>query len=320
MNLDHLSDEQRHELRRAQQAARVVGLIIPLGLTLVGVVLYAIWLPRLPDPMAIHWGPINRLLPVIVLGTVVLIFVLEAGTTILQLDLADARTMPPANPTLFAAFGAAVLTGVLGFFAQPKLRIAPRVAAAPPEKLDLSDTERVVWFGAATATQMYWWIVGPAIALVIGGFVMTLSIRPFEWQPVVIMGATAVFVSVLTLMCSRFEVRIDEEGLQARALLGWPVFRVRAADVQRVEAANINPFGEFGGWGIRWDGGGQTGIVLRSREGIRITRTNGKRLVITLDDAEGAAAVLATVAERVSREHGRDPAEIDDTRDAGGDA
>lgn len=369
MNLDHLSDEQRRQLQHAQTAARMVGLIIPLGLTLVGVVLYAIWLPRLPNPMATHWGPsgqadgfgspwfgfvmfpvtglvltamyfahraqglqaslkkgtpvwgpINRLISAIVLGAVVLIFIMQVGTTIPQLDLADAGEMPSVNPTMFAAFGAAALSGVLGFLAQPKLHIAPQADGATAQKLDLTDTERVAWFGSATATQMYWWIVAGANALVLGAFVMTLSVRPFAWQPAVIMGATVVLVLVLTLMCSHFEVRINESGLRARALLGWPTFRVRAADVERVEAASINPFGEFGGWGLRWDGGGQTGIVLRRGEGIRITRANGKKLVITLDDAEGAAAVLATVAARAARERdttNRDGADGGDTRHSG---
>jgi hypothetical protein len=57
----------------------------------------------------------------------------------------------------------------------------------------------------------------------------------------------------------------------------------------------VNPLAEFGGWGWRWGADGRVGVVLRAGEGIQVTRTNGKRFVVTVDDAQTGASVLAGV-------------------------
>lgn len=351
MNVDHLDPIESMKLDQAKSAARLVGLYLPLGLTLVGATLFLLWMPRLPNPMATHWngagvadgfgspwtsffgftavnlliasmyflqhlqmwqarqkpgapiwGAMNRILPAIVLGTITLIFVMEIGTTIPQLDLANAHDMPPINPVMFGSFGAGIVAGLVGFFMQPKLRIDPVVDAGAGRPLELADTERAVWFGAANASKAYYWVVAVTSAVLLASTIMVFSIRPFEWAPVSIMSATAFFVFPLLLMCARFTVRIDEQGLSARALTGWPVIRVPANDVDRVDVGEIMPFAEFGGWGLRWIGGGAMGIVLRTGEGIRISRKSGKSLAITIDDAATAASVLMAAPKRSESE------------------
>ncbi|MBP6685173.1 MAG: DUF1648 domain-containing protein [Leucobacter sp.] len=44
------------ELARARTAARIVGLDIPLGLVVTEVIVFLLWLPRLPDEVAVHWS------------------------------------------------------------------------------------------------------------------------------------------------------------------------------------------------------------------------------------------------------------------------
>jgi hypothetical protein len=61
--------------------------------------------------------------------------------------------------------------------------------------------------------------------------------------------------------------------------------------------AQVNGFAEFGGWGIR-QRPGALGIILRNGESLQVTRRNGRRLVITVDDAETAAALLMAFAKR----------------------
>ena len=58
----------------------------------------------------------------------------------------------------------------------------------------------------------------------------------------------------------------------------------------------MGPFGDFGGWGIRWGIDGRFGIVLRTGEGIEVTGENGRVRVVTIDDAATAAAVLSAAA------------------------
>lgn len=334
-------------LRQAQAVARVVGLYVPLALTLVGLALMLIWLPRLPNPMASHWngagvadgfgspwvsvvsfpltmlivtslffaqhlqrvpamvkpgtpawGAMNRLISAIVLGTVVLIFAMEIGTTVPQLDVADARTLGSITVSLVSAFGIAIVAGVIGYVVQPKLRIESLEDpdAVPP--LDLADTEPAVWFGEVKPSRAYSWVVAAVIATMLGALLLVASARPFSLIPVIIMAVVCVVVTVLLLMCARFSVSIDDTGLRARSLIGWPVIRVPAGDVDHVTVGDINPFAEFGGWGLRWSPDGKKGIVMRAGEGIRITRKTGRGLVLTLDDAATAASVLSTVAAR----------------------
>ena len=56
--------------------------------------------------------------------------------------------------------------------------------------------------------------------------------------------------------------------------------------------------GRGGGWGWRTGVGGTIGIVMRKGEGIEVVHSGGKRLVVTVDDAETAAALLNTMADR----------------------
>lgn len=60
--------------------------------------------------------------------------------------------------------------------------------------------------------------------------------------------------------------------------------------------------GEFGGWGLRLSVDRRFGVVLRAGEAIEVTRANGKRFVVTVDDAgTGAALLEALIAARPDR-------------------
>ncbi|CAG7604744.1 DUF1648 domain-containing protein [Leucobacter soli] len=51
-----LSEEQRRDLHRARRAARWVGVYVPVAVVLIGLAVVIVWIPRLPDPAATHWG------------------------------------------------------------------------------------------------------------------------------------------------------------------------------------------------------------------------------------------------------------------------
>ncbi|QIM16698.1 DUF1648 domain-containing protein [Leucobacter insecticola] len=53
---DALTEEQSSELKRARRAARFVGLFLPLLVAVSGALIMALWVPRLPNPTATHWG------------------------------------------------------------------------------------------------------------------------------------------------------------------------------------------------------------------------------------------------------------------------
>jgi hypothetical protein len=81
-------------------------------------------------------------------------------------------------------------------------------------------------------------------------------------------------------------------------VLGLPVIRVPLSDIASADVATIDPFGQFGGWGIRYGFGGRVGIILRSGEALEVIRKSGRSIVITVDDAESAAALLGGLIAR----------------------
>ncbi|KAM9861617.1 hypothetical protein ACI1US_02519 [Leucobacter sp. BZR 635] len=243
------------------------------------------------------WGPMNRFLPAVVLCAAVSIFTLGIYTTWLQLDLADGRDLAPNLWAMVVPWPVGIAAGVLGYFAQPKLRVSAEVDADAGTPLEIAATERVAWLGSIGVTKPYLWTMITALVVGAAGFIFVLSLRSSSPVLVACMGAAFGLVLVLSVLSLRFNVRIDERGFEARSFVGWPVLRAAADNVADVSVGEINPLAEFGGWGLRVTVDGRVGIVMRTGEGLRIERRKGRDLVVTLDDAESAAAALATAAK-----------------------
>lgn len=342
-----LPAETVRELAHAKRAARWVGLYIPLALTLLASVVIVLWLPRLPDPMATHWGGSGgpdgfgpvwsnlgislgfgvgmtvllgvmpffaklqpgapvwgwsfRFLAASALACVTLIQLASLTTAYVQLDLADASTAPDIGGPMLACGAVALAVGVLGWFAQPKLTIAARGTAAA-EPMRLEPNTRAVWFGSVRPAKPFIWIMAASGGLMLLFAILELVQPATDLAFVWIMLGCFALIAVLTMMNLWFRVRIDETGLEARAPFGWPVYRVAAADVAAATVVQVNPMGEFGGWGVRI-APGRFGIVMRAGEALEVARRSRPRtFTITVDDAETAASVLAGAAERASAE------------------
>ncbi|MBW8732107.1 MAG: DUF1648 domain-containing protein [Terrabacter sp.] len=61
----------------------------------------------------------------------------------------------------------------------------------------------------------------------------------------------------------------------------------------------VSPLGDFGGWGWRIGVDGRRGYVTRAGEALVVHRIREPDVVVTVDDADEAAAVLNTLAARV---------------------
>lgn len=115
-------------------------------------------------------------------------------------------------------------------------------------------------------------------------------------------GAWLVLLSLLALgpaaVFARLRTHVDADGLRVRGtgvqLLHIPIPEVAAADV----VDHVDPFWEFGGWGLRVDVHGRTGVVSRAGEALRVTRGDDTQVLITVDDAASAAATLNSLADR----------------------
>ncbi len=213
----------------------------------------------------------------------------------------DPDATPAVGPALALAFGAAIAAGVVAWFVTP--RAVPVTSSSDPvAPLPLREGERAVWVGRARfGTAALLALAGAVVASLGAAIAATLATDG---------AAAAVFVApvaVLGILVATgfWVVRVDATGLEVRNPLGWPVFRMPAHQVAAARVVEVQAIAGFGGWGIRAGKGRRLGIVMRSGSALEAQNRDGGALVVTVDDAGTAAALLAAVAERAATASGR---------------
>ncbi|KQO97057.1 DUF1648 domain-containing protein [Leifsonia sp. Leaf264] len=314
------------EKRSERRVIVLVGLVLPLVVIAASVALMISWLPRLPDPVATHWGPSGEpdgfgspWTAIGLLAGIGVTFSLLMTYTALR---AVARGAAPSSVRLTVVFSPvfAVLLSVI-------------IAGTLGMQVDLDDATEaggVFWIFAAAViaaavTGLLVWLVlpsrgsnpptptpEPAVALEPGEravWTRTVSApRPVLTVPIAVgaLGLVPVFLdpemwwssALLVLLAAVIalllvaRVTVDASGLAVRSLLGFRMLRVRLADVVSAAAVEVDPLAEFGGWGIRFDSRGRRGVVLAEGPAIQVERSSGGPIVVTVDDALTGAALL----------------------------
>lgn len=268
-----------------------------IGIVLVALIgVSSLFAHRLPQRGAVvvdddgvpRWSSTARFLGAMDLATGVLMAVLSVAATAIQRGIADAADAPDIGPWVLLAFAAAVLAGVVGWFAQPRID-APAPRAAGADETPIAPSERAAWFGSVSIALAGRVVLGTGVLLVLGSMVLMFATgNGSGW----LLLGLAVLLLVLVSCGLAFRVRVGADGLQVRSFLGWPNTRIPLADIDRVEVTTIDPFAEFGGWGWRIATDGRRGVVLRRGEALQITRRSGRVFVVTVTGAAEAAAVL----------------------------
>jgi hypothetical protein len=286
---------------------------------------------RLPDPVAHHWGrggvadgfsslsstlwvTVGLLLVITLPMVLAAVFARQpaalrrclAGTaawlavfmTVLvadslrgQLDLADAAAAPAPGPGILVGVVAGLIAAA-GFAALVRSDPASGLALGPPP----SSAPRV----EGRSLDLPWTAAPGGLdrAAAVIGVVATVGILALaavvSWWLVSI----ALLVAVLFLGIGRLVTCVDEDGLSVRAL-GRRLLHVPLDHVAGAEVIEVDPFWEFGGWGLRVDMAGRTGLVTRKGEALQVLRGDGSEVVVTVDDAARAAAILNTLADRL---------------------
>ena len=317
----------------------LIGTVLPILISLVGAALAITWLPDLPDPVAIHWGRggadgfgsawVLILIPVGITGGFtlvtelaltasrrsgtltsndkflivtrhflsVLLTVGTIGSLAVQRGLENAEDAPDiAGQLLVGAIGGVLLSAAV-WFILPKAvpsRVEDETEAMP---IELAADERVFWERTVH-------ISGAVVALIVVilvfalGVTILVSLNSTEGVPFAL--AITLFVIILTTGMSFWRVRADRRGVLVRGALGWPRVSIPNADIAEVRIVEVNPTADFGGWGWRMAPGRRTGIIMRRGPGIEITRKDGRRLVVTVDDAQTGAGVIKTLTSRAA--------------------
>lgn len=234
-----------------------------------------------------------RLLGAVSLGLSVMMSIVGLAVTGSQRRLADAKDAPDIGWALLVAFAALVAVAVLGWFLQPKPPARAPGDEPSAEPLPLAEGGRAAWFGTVTLARSGLITLAALLlfTFILGVVILANGIGT-GWIPI----GVAILLTLAVLTTSVFRVRADASGLHVHSALGWPRYDIAADEIASVRAVDVSPFAEFGGWGIRWGVDGRFGVVLRTGEGIEVTRRNGKVLVVTLDDGATCAAVLSAAA------------------------
>lgn len=291
----------------------------------------------LPPRLAVHWGPgggvdrvggIGDLIAPMLIGVVLItatlvgtLFAKTRGATttgfvralvgtsvligaglsfsMLATGLAQHGVDDPMSVPLSAALGGMGLGFVAALvIAVICVLLVPRVDSEGEregvvEALALGATERASWSRPVVASPV-------AIGIIAAAAVMTCGVVLLAGAPAPVLLVPAVLYG-LVLSTLAWRVRVDASGLVARSVLGLPVFRVPLTVVAGVRTVEVSPMRDFGGWGLRFGALGW-GLVMRGGSAIAVDRKGRSPFVVTVDDADTGAALLAALAQRARGE------------------
>lgn len=249
-----------------------------------------------------QWSITARFLGAMNLGVVALIALLILVGVGSQRGLADAADTPDIGIEVLLGFLLMAAGVVIGWFLQPSTPLPDsnrtEDAAAP---LPTSAGERVIWLGTATIAGSGLAVLGGAVLLTCALAAVMIATGAGGMMTAIIMLASCAVVIAALVTTFAFRVRIGPAGLLVRSLVGWPRIEIPAADIASVRAIHVDPFAEFGGWGLRYGLDGRYGVVLQRGEALEVMRAGGRRFVVTVDDAQTAAAALAAVTQKEGR-------------------
>lgn len=327
------------QTRTMRVRALALGVGVPIALALVTAAFTVSWWSQLPDPIAVHWsgaGPDGfgpaALVVLLPLGLTVvfsafvavwswrpspsgrptwnqkaliatslwlatLLNVGFAGSVAMQRGLSDAHDAPDVAPWLAVAAGAGLVLAVAGWFLLPPAETVDE-AGTQARPVDVRGQERVSWSRPARLgnTALTLIAVGVSAAIVIAVLAAFVS-RDASIVAIVVVA----FVGLLAVTNTVWRISADHRGLIARGVFGWPRKSIPLDDIRSVQVVTVNPTRDFGGWGWRWGGNGRTGIILRAGDAIEVTTTDGKRFVVTVDDAVTGAGVLVALSAQRAR-------------------
>ena len=111
-------------------------------------------------------------------------------------------------------------------------------------------------------------------------------------------GLILVAESTIILILASIQVTVDRSGLTVRyGPFAWPRTRISLDRISQATVIDVAR-GSHGGWGYRGSMRlmGKAALVLRSGEALQVDLRDGKRFVVTIDDATDAAGTLNDLA------------------------
>lgn len=323
------------KLDRGQIVASIISSLIVIAAAIGG--LLAIWAVRaqLPAEVATHWGVNGRpdafkavaqlyvenalIIGVLPLFLVVIGLVMKQGRVMGPIAAATAIFMSGAiNGTIFAQRGMsaeqvrsagpdwmllwsgviALAVGVLlalVFRRRPSNTPVPAAVAETAPRLLVDDSVRLAWTGRTPVSKAVWVALG--FGVVVTAIPMVLMLIGGAWSAAIMMAATIALLVVLGFATSA-NVTVDARGVRARSLGFIPWATIPLDTISGATVTHVSPLGDFGGWGRRIGFNGDQGLVTAEGPGLRLDRGELGAFIITVADAEAAAATVNTLVAR----------------------
>lgn len=228
-------------------------------------------------------------------GTGTGVAVLPVGVLAGQRGLADAAEASFAGWSLVAAVLLGVAAAVVGaaLIGRPRPVAASAAPPADASRIDLSDTETVVWTGSATMPR---WLAAVLalvpIAIVVSGVWLSSEDAVLRLFIAAVVGAL-----LMGFALAPAHVVVDGRGLETRYVLTGGRRRIPLDEIARADVAKIGLINRYGGLGYRVGPDG-VGLLVRPGDALCVTRGDGSRFTVTVDGADQAAAVLNSLAAR----------------------
>jgi len=286
---------------------------------------------RLPDPLAYDWSPAGE---VAVTGPAlpILISVLIVAVAVCVVAVRAAMRVGDDLPrrhvaAAIAVFGPGVLAGGLLTSLANQVDLASAGRAPSPHFwfalviLTSGLAAGIGWLsvtnpghpghpGATPRGSVAWssWRGRAAgvplstfgVPAVISGLALLAAIVQADLLVPVVMFTAASALLLRGVARRRPVILADRDGLRL-LLRGRERVRADIADITAVDVIHSRPLADFGGWGLRIGRGGRIGWVTRRGPALRVHRGFGGDVVVTVDEPEIPATVLATaMAEHLS--------------------
>ncbi|WP_129664335.1 DUF1648 domain-containing protein [Phytoactinopolyspora endophytica] len=305
---------------------------IPFLVAFIGALLVWSWRDDLPSRVAIHWGTsgangfasveavagmiaafgvafpaialilsfagrhdptVARVVTGMTSGTTTLVTALVAGLVADQRGISDARDADLSAAAFLGAVGLAVAVTVIAISLVPRRTGSGALVPEDAPRVPLSENELVVWTRSVAAGSL----MVILLAAVVGVTAIT-ALLTGQWAVLIV---TTILVGLIALMCS-IRVTVDHRGMTVKSFLGWPKFQTPIDEIAHAEMARVRPIPHFGGYGYRialfGPYRGASGFIMRGGNGVLVERTDGKRTIVVVDDAETAAGLLNAMVER----------------------
>jgi hypothetical protein len=242
-----------------------------------------------------HRGPLT---PLAKLLAVTSIWVTLIVSTAALSSLLDPNAGKDIGVALALGLGVATVVAAGAWFVLPRgvrgIGGNVRPAVAP---VALADGERASWIRTTSVSVgMIWTVVMVCVVIAAVTIVSTIATDGQYWW------LSFVPVVVLLVVLSNFAwtIRVDARGVRIRSVLGIPVVNIPLDQISSADVIDVQALSQYGGWGIRIALNGRIGVIVRSGEALEVHRRKGLDVVVTVDDASSAAALVNGLVQRDS--------------------